>query len=500
MDAALAAMPDAEAYARGTRNGQEVPSTDPTYHNNAKYFAEKAESAFPESYATGAVRGDIDQSTQTEEWRQQARQNMGITDPVWGSITGNISSQSDLTEVVSPLINQWDEQWEQGRLNPENGMELASTERVRSRYFELKPNTQYFAHSTVGLHILFFNSNKEYISAIQNVDNAIFITPANTKYARFCESVNSTGTYNHDISINYPSTYTGYYPSALPKEKSHIGGLGNAIGMKGWNQLVKNGNFEKADSWFVNNATLSVSGNVGSVAISGTDGNIAQRITPIVGHKYLISADVKPSDASMQIRMIYDTSGWSVSAYLTGTTEWSKMSAIGVMGSGINYNVFYIRGINGSSFQVKNVNIIDLTSLFGAGNEPASVEDFRAMFPADYYPYCSGAWADLLWENASPTSAFAAQTVSVDWTLYSFVLVIFKSTMTGGGENSHIKPCEYDSYGKLQTIQAYKMVYRNYHIVSAGIHIEDAYAVTAYNSGESKDNSFCVPIKIYGIR
>ena len=31
--------------------------------------------------------------------------------------------------------------------------------------------------------------------------------------------------------------------------------------------------------------------------------------------------------------------------------------------------------------------VIDLTAMFGAGNEPATPEEFRAMFPADYYPY-----------------------------------------------------------------------------------------------------------------
>ena len=31
---------DAEAWAVGTRNGTAVPSSDPAYHNNAKYYAE----------------------------------------------------------------------------------------------------------------------------------------------------------------------------------------------------------------------------------------------------------------------------------------------------------------------------------------------------------------------------------------------------------------------------------------------------------------------------
>lgn len=33
---------DSEAWAKGTRNGEDVPSTDETYHNNAKYYAEQA--------------------------------------------------------------------------------------------------------------------------------------------------------------------------------------------------------------------------------------------------------------------------------------------------------------------------------------------------------------------------------------------------------------------------------------------------------------------------
>lgn len=36
------------------------------------------------------------------------------------------------------------------------------------------------------------------------------------------------------------------------------------------------------------------------------------------------------------------------------------------------------------------IQIFDLTQMFGAGNEPASVEEFEAMFPNDYYQYNAG--------------------------------------------------------------------------------------------------------------
>lgn len=43
--AAATSKSDSEAYAIGKRNGSDVPSTDPTYQNNAKYYAEQAAQA-----------------------------------------------------------------------------------------------------------------------------------------------------------------------------------------------------------------------------------------------------------------------------------------------------------------------------------------------------------------------------------------------------------------------------------------------------------------------
>ena len=37
-----------------------------------------------------------------------------------------------------------------------------------------------------------------------------------------------------------------------------------------------------------------------------------------------------------------------------------------------------------------NFQLFDLTKMFGAGNEPSTVEEFEALFPSDYYPYNEG--------------------------------------------------------------------------------------------------------------
>ena len=38
----------------------------------------------------------------------------------------------------------------------------------------------------------------------------------------------------------------------------------------------------------------------------------------------------------------------------------------------------------------RNAMCIDLTLMFGAGNEPATVSEFEALFPEVYYPYNAG--------------------------------------------------------------------------------------------------------------
>lgn len=48
--ASAATSQDAEAWAVGKRNGADVPSSDPTYNNNAKYYSEHAFSGTPEGY------------------------------------------------------------------------------------------------------------------------------------------------------------------------------------------------------------------------------------------------------------------------------------------------------------------------------------------------------------------------------------------------------------------------------------------------------------------
>ncbi len=81
MDAALLDMAEhnSEAYAVGERNGIDVPPDDVTYHNNARYYAQQAQSIAPAS-VTEAVRWDIAQTALTDANKEQARENINAAD------------------------------------------------------------------------------------------------------------------------------------------------------------------------------------------------------------------------------------------------------------------------------------------------------------------------------------------------------------------------------------------------------------------------------------
>lgn len=55
--------------------------------------------------------------------------------------------------------------------------------------------------------------------------------------------------------------------------------------------------------------------------------------------------------------------------------------------------IIYLR-LRGNGNTYSNVSVrpefFNLTKMFGAGNEPSTVEEFEKMFPNDYYPYCAG--------------------------------------------------------------------------------------------------------------
>lgn len=116
----------------------------------------------------------------------------------------------------------------------------------------------------------------------------------------------------------------------------------------------------------------------------------------IIGHTYLVSFEC-------YMERIDTYFGIGVGYYIgcgklnNNSNTWSKIKKI-VTTQKLDYgNDFYIfynaapRTIEiGEEVKTRNVNVFDLTKMFGAGNEPSTVEEFEAMFPEDYYEYNPG--------------------------------------------------------------------------------------------------------------
>lgn len=112
--------------------------------------------------------------------------------------------------------NVWDEEWEVGSIGSD-GSDVTTTSRIRSKnYIRIVPNTTYYIKWPVGVGAgrgAFYDSEKGFISYIGDFyRNQTFIVPTNAHYMRFSPPIDYGTTYNHDISINYPSTDHDYHP------------------------------------------------------------------------------------------------------------------------------------------------------------------------------------------------------------------------------------------------------------------------------------------------
>ena len=110
-------------------------------------------------------------------------------------------------------------------------------------------------------------------------------------------------------------------------------------------------------------------------------------------HKYLCRIDCEAEQGTtvyMYFREVIYTKNNQISKAVNAgksTLSWIT-SPYGDSDIGGTFDAY----LTGNSVKVtfSNRQIFDLTAMFGTGNEPSTVEEFEAMFPADYYPYNAG--------------------------------------------------------------------------------------------------------------
>lgn len=122
-------------------------------------------------------------------------------------------------------------------------------------------------------------------------------------------------------------------------------------------------------------------------------------------HKYVIYCEVQsPTVIGGNYGRIGGASGTSVLANFSidVVDTWIPVKTYEICTSTIASRIYtYITSV-AYTLKARKLCVFDLTEIFGAGNEPASVEEFEALFPEDYYPYNTGTETTVSAVNGDP--------------------------------------------------------------------------------------------------
>lgn len=220
-----------------------------------------------------------------------------------------------------------------------------------------------------------------------------------------------------EITVSYPDD--GNYSSLMPnKVPLSVANYAEVLRFRGksraWNQLVIDGNFSHGTDYVDDllEATVTASNNVLTVNCTGESssssvGPLLSQGELIKTHVYFLTATVKSSSA-IGFSLNFGRDGSNITWIAGGPTEtqvsgdnaWHTINKIGRLKSDASgYSDGCCTSIYPSqqvTYYVKNVNVFDLTLIFGAGNEPSTVEEALALLPSlgQYNAYDAGSLVD----------------------------------------------------------------------------------------------------------
>lgn len=166
-----------------------------------------------------------------------------------------------------------------------------------------------------------------------------------------------------------------------------------------WNQLIVNGNFARGTyGWNTVGGSVSSEGGILTYTKNNETTNLPaarvdkRNVAFPAGHKYYYAFAIRPS---VETVCQFGTNGnMNIKLSRLEANVWKKVSGIFTHSSEVTNLYYYCnRESNlspGDTVEYKEIILIDLTLMFGAGNEPTTVEEFEAMFPLPYYEHNPG--------------------------------------------------------------------------------------------------------------
>ena len=177
-----------------------------------------------------------------------------------------------------------------------------------------------------------------------------------------------------------------------------------------FNQILQHGNMVGSGfmAYAPENVNVSISGGELTVTLKTSGNGYSIGITNVVNfsilkdHIIIVKGDFNPSvnvPMGFDIGYVRNRTNCNANIY---TTVYDRFLATA------NYSRLVTSPGNtmpiGATYKVKNIQVFDLTAMFGAGNEP-TIEQFNTMFPEDYYPYTEGELWNAPVESVVSTSA-----------------------------------------------------------------------------------------------
>jgi hypothetical protein len=224
----------------------------------------------------------------------------------------------------------------------------------------------------------------DYVTAVAKIaENTVEISAVKLTDKELTRRVNALYSIGQGITHKFETDTDTAYAKTVPTgaklmSVKNVGGRSIV-----WNQLVQPTSNE------ITGAGVKVTfSNDGIVTLNGTattTGN-AVSVQPVKnqkGHKYLMVANplsgVYGKDQLLFSSQSYGQDSTGHGAIITNESSNAKWY----------YTLYVYEGVTYDNVKLQP-QIYDLTAMFGSDNEPASMEEFEKMFPADYYPYNAG--------------------------------------------------------------------------------------------------------------
>lgn len=127
--------------------------------------------------------------------------------------------------------------------------------------------------------------------------------------------------------------------------------------------------------------------------------------------------------------------------------------------------------------------------------------DGNNIYPIAYAQ--GGVKMDLLWTNPNPTSSFTEQTISLDLSEYSALVISIKGHKSVSGTQEYNTVVIKNDWVFLTAFSGAsyypRIVIREVSFNDSGVTFKEGYNTSSFNS-YSRDNDSGIPQKIYGIK